>query len=254
MLDEGGRLSGPLKAARKLVDGIYTSPAAMDELLQDLRLIPAPSHPGSPSTAAPGSQHVYFTAPQGSVSADAAAAAAGAGVLAEGSKEGFDLTGGPQDSCYRVLLVPEYFDSQALQLALGQVPLWQLLACFVAIFKQGTCRGLLHHLQRMQKQQQAAAAAGTNSLRVPPGVALTTQLFRDELAVVADANALKHCSVEELQQLVQLLRQARSLLQAGADAELTVYNPVYLVVSQQALAGLSRQQQEVLEVGITDNT
>jgi hypothetical protein len=165
-----------------------------------------------------------------------------------------DLTGGPQDSCYRVLLVPEHFDSQALQLMLGQVPLWQLLACPVAIFKQGTRRGLLHHLQRLQKQQQAAAAADTISLRVPTGVALTTQLFRDELAIVADANALKHCSVEELQQLLQLLRQARSLLHAGADAELAVDNPVYIVLSQQDLVGLSRQQQEVLEEGLADTT
>lgn len=236
----------------------------MDQLLQDLRLLPAPSsHPGSPSAGAPGSQRVYFTAPQGSLSADAAAAAAapaaaaaGAGVLGEGSNEGLDLTGGPQDSCYRVLLVPEYFDSQALQLVLGQVPLWQLLACPVAIFKQGPRRGLLQQLQHMQKQQMAAGseAGGANSLKVPPRVALTTQLFRDELAVVADANALKHCSVEELQQLLQLLRQARSLLQAGADAGLAVDNPVYLVVSQQALVGLSRQQQEVLEEGLADNT
>lgn len=195
MLEEGGRLYNCLSAARKLVDGVYSSPQAIHALLQDLHLQGAPSRPGSP---------VFFTA-QGSAPADAAAddddGAAAAAVAAEGATRRrsapLDFTEGPQDSCYRVLLVPEHFDSQALQQLLGQVPLWRLLACPVAVFRQGPNRGLLQELQRLQKQHAATAAAGSraaagtdagnssisSSLKVPPGIALTTQLYRDELAV-----------------------------------------------------------------------
>jgi hypothetical protein len=186
-----------------------------------------------------------------------------------------------------VLLVPEHFDSTALQRLLGDVPLWQLLACPVAVFKQGPHRGILQELQRLQEQQphaattaaqaanrtpgkrqqqqQADAADSRSSLRLPPGVVLTAQEYRDEFAVVADASVLGRCPADDLQQLLRLLEQAQTQLRArqqgAGDAAAAAAaglgaagGSAYLVLSGQDLDSLGEEQQELLRAGLTNNT
>lgn len=76
------------------------------------------------------------------------------------------------------------------------------------------------------------------------------------MQVVADAIALKHCSTEDIQQLMQLLRQAQALMHARRDAAdgLTADNPVYLAISQQDMDKLGEEQQQLLKSGLVDNT
>jgi hypothetical protein len=286
MLEAGGSLSQSLNAARKLVDGVYTSPHAMQDLLEDLRLAPSAISAATAATAAaqhgspfagglPATQPL--TAGTFASPAAAAAAAAGEGVsrLSGGlAATQLDLTEGPKDKVYRVLLVPEYFDSHDLQQQLGDVPLWRFLASPVAVFTQGPGRGPLMHFVQLAKQHAqgasaAAAAAGPGAaargglqlsgdaavgLRLPDA-AVVSQVYRDGLAVVADAAVLKHCSTEELQQLMLLLRQARELLVGQGGVEAAVAGAVlhgaavYLAVAKQDLDVLPNEQQELLQQG-----
>lgn len=260
-LQEGGCLHAPLQAAAKVVAEVHTSTAASDDLLRDLHL--GAYCPSSLPTAA----HTAAAGGGGGARAGGRRAANAAGP-AEAPRE---------DSCCRVLLVPEHFDSHALQQLLGDVPLWQLLACPVAVFKQGPHRGVLQELQQLQQQQQLHAAAtgatscGTpgrrqqqacavrSSSRLPPGVVLRTQCHSDELAIVADASTLGHCLAEDLQQLLRLLEQAQALLgarQGAGDAAgllAAAGGSAYLVLPGQDLDRLGEQQQELLRAGLTNN-
>jgi hypothetical protein len=137
------------------------------------------------------------TAAEQEAAAGGAAAAAAAGEAADG--EEVDLTEGPKDSCYRVLLVPHGFDSQELQQQLGEVPLWKLLVSPVAVFQQEPNRGILHELYRIWRERSAATGSTVVSgdgLQLPQGVLLDSQRYRDAMAVVVDASVLKHSSVE----------------------------------------------------------
>lgn len=262
-LQEGGCLHAPLQAAAKIVAEVHTSTGASDDLLRDL--------------------HLGAYCPSSLPTAARTAAAAGGGGAGAGGRRGANVAGPAEapreDSCCRVLLVPEHFDSHALQQLLGDVSLWQLLACPVAVFKQGPHRGVLQELQRLQEQQQqlhaaavGAASRGTpgrrqqqagaarSSARLPPGVLLRTQQYSDELAVVADASTLGHCPAEDLQQLLRLLEQVQALLgarQGAGDAaglQAAARGSAYLVLPGQDLDSLDEQQQELLRAGLTNNT
>lgn len=263
-LQEGGCLHAPLQAAAKVVTEVHTSTGALEDLLQDLHL--GACWPSSLPAAAP------------TAAATTTAAAGGGGTRAGGRRAA--NAAGPaeaprEDSFCRVLLVPEHFDSHALQQLLGDVALWQLLASPVAIFKQGPHRGILQELQRLQQQPHAAAAGATSrgtpgrrkqqavavrsSSRLPPGVVLRAQQYSDEIAVVADASTLEHCPAEDLQQLLRLLQQAQALLgarQGAGDAAglAAAGGSAYLVLSGQDLDSLGEQQQELLRTGLTNNT
>lgn len=173
-----------------------------------------------------------------------------------------DLTGGPADSVFRVLLVPDHFDSQQLQQLLGQVPLWQLLASPVAVFRQGPDQGLLHQLQqlsrqqrRLQKQQHGAAAGSSGVLQLLP-CAAWRQVYRNGLAVVVDSTTLQHTSTEDIQQLLQLLQQAQEqqrALQAEAKGVVEV-GGWQLMLLQQHLEALSADKQELLRRCAAHNT
>jgi len=250
-LADGAVLSRPIKAAKQLVDGVYSSPMALQDLVQDLGLQPVPSRPSSPSILPSGTPQ-HGTAP-GSPLPDGRAAAP-----RQGSAE-LDLTGGPADSVFRVLLLPDHFDSQQLQQLLGTVPLWQLLASPVAVFRQGPDQGLLQQLsrqqRRLQKQQQGADAGSSGVLQLLP-CAAWRQVYRNGLAVVVDSTTLQHSSTEDIQQLLQLLHQAQEqqrVLQAEAKGLVEV-GGWQLLLLQQHLEALSADKQELLRRCAAHNT
>jgi hypothetical protein len=201
MLDEGGRLFRAIQRVQGMVDELHYGPTAVDKLLQSLQLQPGHS-PCSPHSTQLGNSQPFFSvpcSPQMGTASEAAAAGVAVALGAAASGDEVDLTEGPKDSCYRILLVPQGFDSSELQQQLGQVPLWKLLASPVAVFEQEPSRGILHELYRIWRERSAATGSTVVSgdgLQLPQGVLLDSQRYRDAMAVVVDASVLKHSSVE----------------------------------------------------------
>lgn len=268
-------LFGPIiTAARGLVDAVHTS-SALEDLLQDLGLVGG-EHLQLPTSTTPAATATAATRRSTRASPAAGRSGGGAAARRAGSVDvaARALGGDSSSRCCRVLLLPKHFTSQQLQQLLGPVPLWQLLASPVAIFRQGQGQGLLHqlqliaqqkqnhkqnnkqnHNQKQKKQPEESEEEGSSRL---PACLIAHQVYRQGFAAVVDHTTLTHSSIQDIQRLLQLMGRAQQLLYAQqvSSGGLVEGGPCgwQLLLTQETLTRLPADKQQLMREGLRQFT